>query len=76
MRKVYPERVRDILIRQQDEEMKIASTRNGYAKIIQELKHLYGYPDGRKKVKEMVETWKRIFPRRSAMLDELNKAKL
>ena len=76
LRKVYPERVRDILIRQQDEEMKIASTRNGYAKIIQELKHLYGYPDGRKKVKEMVETWKRIFPRRSAMLDELNKAKL
>ena len=76
LRKVYPERVRDILIRQQNEEMRIASSRNRYAQIIQELKHLYGYPDGRKKVKEMVETWKHIFPRRSAMLDELNKAKL
>ncbi len=76
LRKVYPERVRDLLLRQLDAQMRQASTRSAYARTAQELKHLYGYPEGRKKAAVLAAAWRRDFPRRSAMLDELRKIKL
>ena len=36
----------------------------------------YGYPEGREKAAELAKGWRRDFPRRSAMLDELKKVKL
>ncbi len=76
LRKVYPERVRDLLLKQLDDQMRQASARGAYARTVQELKHLYGYPEGREKAEELAKGWRRDFPRRSAMLDELKKAKL
>lgn len=76
LRKVFPERVRDLLLKQLDNQMRQASTRSAYARTAQELKRLYGYPDGREKAAELAKTWRRDFPRRSAMLEELKKVKL
>lgn len=76
LRKAYPERVRNLLLRQLDQQMRQASTRNAYARVAQSLKHLYGYPDGRKMAAELARTWRTDFPRRSAMLEELKKVKL
>ena len=76
LRKVFPERVRDLLLRQLDEEMRRASTRSAYASVAQSVKHLYGYPEGREKAAELAKAWRRDFPRRSAMLEELKKVKL
>ena len=76
LRKVYPERVRDLLLKQVDQQMRQASTRQAYARAIRELKHLYGYSDGRVKAAELAQAWRRDFPRRTAMLEELTKAKL
>ena len=76
LRKVFPERVRDLLLRQLDEEMRRASTRSAYASVAQSVKRLYGYPEGREKAAELAKAWRRDFPRRSAMLEELKKVKL
>lgn len=76
LRKAYPERVRNLLLRQLDQQMRQASTRNAYARVAQSLKHLYGYPGGRKMAAELARTWRTDFPRRSAMLEELKKVKL
>ena len=76
LRKVYPQRVRDLLLKLLDREMQSASTRNAYAGVIRSLKRLYGYPEGRKKAVELARSWREKYPRRSAMLDELLKAKL
>ena len=76
LRKVYPERVRDLRLRQLDAQMRQASTRNAYARTAQALKHLYGYPAGREKAAELAAGWRRDYPRRSAMLEELKKAEL
>lgn len=75
-KKVYPERVRDLRLRQLDAQMRQASTRNAYARTAQALKHLCGYPAGREKAAELAAGWRRDYPRRSAMLEELKKAKL
>ncbi|MBR3060629.1 MAG: SWIM zinc finger family protein [Oscillospiraceae bacterium] len=76
LRKVYPQRVRDLMLKLLDREMHSASTRNAYAGIIHSLKRLYGYPEGRKKAAELARSWREKYPRRSAMLDELHRAKL
>lgn len=76
LRKVYPQRVRDLLLKLLDREMQSASTRNAYAGVIRALKRLYGYPEGREKAAELARSWREKYPRRSAMLDELLKAKL
>ena len=76
LRKVYPERVRDLMLKQLDDQMRQASTRGAYARTVQGLKHLYGYPEGREKAAELAGVWRTDFPRRSAMLEELKKAKL
>ncbi len=76
LRKVFPERVRDLLLRQLDEEMRRASTRSAYASVARSVKQLYGYPEGWEKAAELAKGWRRVFPRRSAMLEELKKVKL
>jgi len=75
LRKAYPERVKDLLIKNLDQQMRQASTRSDYARTVQSLKRLYGYPEGRKRAAELAASWRRDFPRRSAMLDELKKSK-
>ena len=76
LRQAYPERVRDLLLKQLDQQMRQASTRSAYARVAQSMKRLYGYPEGRQKAAELAGAWRRDYPRRPAMLDELKKVKL
>lgn len=76
LREVHPERVRDLLLKQVDQQMRQASTRDAYAAAARALKHLYGYPEGQERASALAAAWRADFPRRSAMLDELRKAKL
>lgn len=76
LRKACPERVRDLLLRQVDQQMRQASTRGAYAEAAQALRHLHDYPEGRERAAALAAAWRRDFPRRSAMLDELRKRKL
>lgn len=76
LRKIYPERVRDLLIKHLDEQMRIASKRSAYSSVARSLKHLFGYPQGRKKAAELASAWRKDFSRRTAMLEELEKVKL
>lgn len=76
LRKVFPERVLDLLLKQVDQQMRYASERKAYASAVRELKRLYGYPDGRARAAELAKTWRNDYPRRTAMLEELKKAKL
>ena len=76
LRKQFPERTRDLLLRLYREEMKTAGSRTAYADIIRDLKKLYGYPEGRAKVKSLALSWRKTYIRRTALLDELDKAGL
>ena len=76
LRKIYPDRVRDLLLKHIDQQMRQASTRKAYAGAVRELKHIYGYPDGRTRAAELAKAWRTDYPRRTAMLEELTKAKL
>lgn len=76
LRKIYPERVRDLLLKMLDMDMRRAQTRSAYAEVAQSLKHLYGYPEGRKKAADLAASWRRDFSRRSAMKEELERVKL
>ena len=76
LRKIYPGRVRDLLLKLLNEQMRKSNTRSEYANVIRILMLLYGYPDGRAKAAELASLWRREYPRRTAMLDELGRAKL
>lgn len=76
LRKIYPGRVRDLLLKLLNEQMRKSNTRSEYANVIRILMLLYGYPDGRAKAAELASSWRREYPRRTAMLDELDRAKL
>lgn len=76
LRKLYPERVRDLLIKHFDIQMDRASSRSAYASIAHAVKSLYGYPKGRESAAALAAGWRAKYPRRRAMLEELNKQKL
>ncbi|KRO29512.1 hypothetical protein [Lactiplantibacillus fabifermentans] len=48
-------------------------TRRQYQKLMQILKQMQQYPDGMAVTKAIVHDWRQQYPRRSAMLDELDK---
>lgn len=50
------------------------SNRKAYWSLMQDLKHLASYPGGSALALELASEWKNLYPRRSAMLDELKKA--
>lgn len=51
-----------------------ASNRKAYWSVIQILKKLKKYPDGKAAAQAIAEQWKQNYPRRTSMLDELRKA--
>lgn len=51
-----------------------ASNRKAYWSVIQTLKKLKKYPDGKTAAQVIAEQWKKVYPRRTSMLDELRKA--
>lgn len=54
--------------------MERASNRKAYWSVIQVLKKLKNYPEGKATAQTMAEQWKQTYPRRISMLDELRKA--
>ena len=75
LRQHFPEEVRDIWLSYLRTEMHSASTRSIYADLISRLKKLKSYPDGKALTQALADDWKQAYPKRSAMLDELKKAK-
>lgn len=54
--------------------MRHASDRKAYRSVIQILKKLKKYPDGKAAAQTIAQSWKETYPRRTSMLDELTKA--
>lgn len=71
----FPEKMRDSLLIKIDAEMKCADTRGKYYTVISYLKKVRKYPDGEIMAQELADKWKTVYPKRTAMLDELKKAK-
>ena len=76
LRELYPVRVRELLIKHFDMQMEQASNRVTYADIARSIKQLYGYPQGKEKAVALAAGWRAKYPRRRAMLEELDKQKL
>ena len=74
LRKLYGCEIRDIYADYVRSEMVRASSRNRYNHIIQDLRKIRRYEGGRELASDIAEKWKKEYPRRSAMLDELRKA--
>ena len=51
-----------------------ANNRKAYWSVIQTLKKVRKYPDGKVVAKGLADCWRAKYPRRTSMLDELSKA--
>lgn len=74
LKKKFPEQVRDIYISYLHKESAKATDRKRYKELMQYLKKIRGYPDGKEKAKEIAKEWRAVYYRRSAMMDEMHKA--
>ena len=74
LKKYLPEEVRDVYINYVNEEMCNACSRNRYKDLIKYLKKISRYPEGQRLAQEISDLWKREYKKRSAMIDELNRA--
>lgn len=74
LKKKYPEKVRNAYVDYVRKSMPAASNRKQYAGIILYLKKLRYYPEGNLISKQIALEWRKNFPMRRAMLDELAKA--
>lgn len=74
LKKEYPQRSVAVYEAYLHQAMDRASNRKAYWSVIQTLKKLKKYPDGKLKAQKLAEQWKQRYPRRTSMLDELKKA--
>ena len=70
----FPERFADCFVRRLREKMEQRGTRGKYQSIMQDLKRLRSYPDCENLAIALAQEWRRQYPSRSAMLDELRNA--
>lgn len=56
-------------------EMNFASDRNMYQSVFHRMALLKGYPGGQAVIDSLLTLWQETYPRRSAMLDEMKKAR-
>lgn len=56
-------------------EMNFASDRNMYRNVFHRMALLKGYPGGQAVINSLLTLWQETYPRRSAMLDEMKKAR-
>ncbi|MBM6990496.1 MAG: hypothetical protein I3I98_03685 [Mobilibacterium timonense] len=73
LKKRYPERCLKILAMKADEEMELATQRKGYRKVARVLKKMLGYPGGESVAKELAEKYRKEYPRRPALWEELER---
>ena len=74
LKEKFPEQIRDIYISYLQKEAARAGNRNRYREMMQYLKKIRRYPDGKEKAAEIAGNWRALYYRRSAMMDELRKA--
>ena len=71
LRPLYPEKLLAFYLSCLREEMAQASKRSAYAGVIRRLKGLRKYPKGEAEARRLAGEWRKAYPRRRAMLDEL-----
>ncbi len=74
LRQWSQEKTRDLYLRCLDRAMSFADGRSAYRKCIDYLRKLRTYPEGEAAVSQAAKMWREIYPRRRAMLDELERA--
>ena len=74
LNKKFPEQMRDIYITYVDKQAETTGDRKRYRELMQYLKKIRRYPGGKEKAAEIAENWRALYCRRSAMMDELQKA--
>ena len=70
----FPEEIRDVFFAYLDQEMYRAGHRSAYESLAKRLKHMKTYPNGKEMAEQMANEWKRLYKRRSAMIEELKNA--
>ena len=68
------EKTRDLYLQCLDRAMSFADGRSAYRKCIGYLRKLRTYPEGAAAVSQATKMWRETYPRRRAMLDELERA--
>ena len=74
LKEKFPEQVRDIYIMYLHKEAGKSTDRKQYRHLMKYLKKIKEYPGGKEKTGEIANEWKVKYRRRSAMMDELQKA--
>lgn len=74
LKEKFPEQVRDIYISYLRHEAERASNRNRYRELMKYLKKIRRYPRGKEKASEIAKNWRAVYYRRTAMVDEMQKA--
>ena len=74
LKKLYGQRCLNVYVTHLQDAMGRAYNRNAYWSVIQTLKKVRKYPDGKEAAKGLADCWRAKYPRRTSMLDELNKA--
>lgn len=74
LKKKFPEQMRDIYISYVYKQAERTGDRKRYRELMQYLKKIRRYPGGKVKSAEIAENWRALYCRRSAMMDELQKA--
>lgn len=74
LKKEFPQRCMHIYENHLHRAMNQASNRKAYWSVIQTLKKLKKYPDGKAAAQTIADQWKQKYPRRTSLLDELKKA--
>lgn len=74
LKRKFPEKLRDAYVTCMKKAMLSAGNRDQYAGVIRYLKKITRYPDGKEIAIQIAAEWRRDYPRRRAMLDELSRA--
>ena len=74
LKKEYAPELLQLYLKLYNRQMASAGSRSAYRDLIKGLKHLRTYPGGADAVHALTMRWRQQYPRRTAMLDELNKA--
>ena len=70
----FAEEIRDVFFAYLRESMKQANNREAYVRIIQRLKKMKTYPDGKAMAQALANEWRITYKRKSALMEELKRA--
>lgn len=74
LKKSYGQRCLNVYVTHLQDAMGRAYNRKTYWSVIQTLKKVRKYPDGKVAAKSLADCWRAKYPRRTSLLDELSKA--